>query len=453
MKKVFKFPPGHGKWQSLIASITFLRDPIKAISRNMTRFSGTYSAHLLGIQKVIITENPDFIQYILRDNHSNYQKSELSAKTAARIFGKGLLFANGAPWLKQRRFIQPGFHHGKIQALQQIVAETVREFMTGFPIGENIEIYPLMRRLSFSVLIHSLFDIQLSEQTITELSTGFTDMQDFLLKEVNQPYRKFFYPINKAEKIIFQKSANIRKILQEIIGQRKSDPNTHHDLLDMLMQARDEDTGEEMAEEQMMDEILVMLFAGHETTANTLSWLLYLLATHPEVAGKLVSVVKNIDILESPRNEYINAVISESMRLYPAAWMTERAAVQDDHFDGYSFPAGTIIIPFFYGLHRNKGYWTNASSFDPERFIFPDPAAAKKIKYFFPFGTGPRMCIGNHFAMMEMSFILHSFLNSFEVFPDGKIPGTWPLITLRPKKLFLNVKKRDIRSPASLASV
>jgi cytochrome P450 len=279
------------------------------------------------------------------------------------------------------------------------------------------------------------------------LSQGFTDLQDFLLKEVNQPYRKFFYAINKAEKTVLQKSGNIRKILKEIIEQRKSAGETHHDLLDMLLSARYEGTGEEMAEEQIMDEILVMLFAGHETTANTLSWVLYLIATHPDVAQKLVLVIKRTEIMQSPREEYMNAVISEAMRLYPAAWMTERVALKDDQFNGFSFPEGTIIIPFFYGLHRNKEFWNDASSFDPERFIFPDSSGSKKIKNFFPFGAGPRMCIGNNFAMTEMSFILHTFLNTFEVLPSGSIPGMWPLITLRPKKLLLNIKKKDHLSP------
>jgi cytochrome P450 len=409
----------------------------------MTKFSGTYSAHLLGRKKVIITENPDFIQYVLRDNHSNYQKSELSTKTAARLFGNGLLFANGEPWLRQRRLIQPGFHHNKIQGLHDIMARTVKEFIAGFPTGENIEVYPLMRKLSFSVLVHSLFDIHLSEKTVSELSQGFTDLQDFLMKEVNQPYRKLFYTVNKAEKTILQKSVNIKRILKEIIEQRKSDRDTHHDLLDMLLNARYEGTGDEMAEDQIMDEILVMLFAGHETTANTLSWVLYLIATHPEIAKKLISVIKKTDIFQSPREEYMNAVISEGLRLYPAAWMTERVALNDDQFNGYSFPEGTIIIPFFYGLHRNEVFWNHASSFDPERFIFSDPSRSKKIKNFFPFGAGPRMCIGNNFAMTEMSFILHTFLNSFEVSPTGTLPGMWPLITLRPRKLLLNIKKAD----------
>jgi cytochrome P450 len=442
-KNTYHLPPGNNRWGSLMASITFLKDPIRAISRNMKKYSGTYSTHLFGRGKLILTEDPEFIQYILRENHSNYQKSELSTKTAARLFGNGLLFSNGEPWLKQRRLIQPGFHHRKIQGLYEIVVSTTLDFISTLPAGRKIEVYPFMRKLSFSVLIHSLFNIHLSVPIISELSQSFTDLQDFLLKDVNQPFRKILYPFNKAEKIILQKSQRIKNILKEIIDQRKSSVEPHNDLLDMLLNSKYEDTGETMAEEQIIDEILVLLFAGHETSANTISWLLYLIATHPQVAKKLKNTIEKINIYESPKDEYINAVISEGMRLYPAAWMTERVAISDDRFKEFSFPKGTIIIPFFYGLHRNKVYWKDESAFDPERFIFSDPSGSKKVKNFFPFGAGPRMCIGNNFAMAEMAFMLHGFFKSFEVLPTGEIPGMWALITLRPRKLFLNIKKVD----------
>ena len=440
LKTIYHFPPGRNQWQSLFSSVSFLKDPIRVITRNMKKYSGTYSAVLAGNGKIIITEDPDFIQYVLRENHSNYQKSPLSTKTAARLFGSGLLFSNGEPWLKQRRLIQPGFHHQKIQSLNEIIAKTIKEFISDFPVGERIDIYSLMRTLSFAVLIQSLFDIQLSPELIMELNLGFTDLQDFLMKDINQPFRKLFYPINNAERRILSKSRRIRKILKEIIAERLASTATHHDMLDMLLSSRYEN-GEQMEEEQIIDEILVLLFAGHETTANTLSWLLYLMATHPAEAEKLKNSIKNTNILESPKNEYINAVISESMRLYPAAWMTERVALKDDHFGPISYPRGTIIIPFFYGLHRNKNYWEEESRFNPERFIFSDPAQRRKVKNYFPFGAGPRMCIGNSFAMTEMAFILHAFFSRFEVSPTADIPGMWPLITLRPRKLTLQVKK------------
>ena len=440
-RNTYHFPPGNNRWKSLFASLTFLKNPISVISRNMKKFSGTYSVFLIGRGRIILTEDPDFIQYVLKDNHTNYQKSELSTKTAARLFGNGLLFSYVQFWLKQRRLIQPGFHQSKIQGLYGIIISTARNIISGIPSGENIDIYSQMHKLSFSVLIHSLFDINLSAQTISDLSQGFTDLQDFLLKDVNEPFRKLLYAFSGADRMVLGKSKKIKDILKEIIGRRKVDGGTHNDLLDMLLNTRYEDTGAVMTEEQIIDEILVLLFAGHETTANTLSWLLYLLATNPEVLKKLMSAIENVNIFESPQNEYINAVISEAMRLYPAAWMTERVSIKDDAFDGFRFPKGTIVIPFFYGLHRNKKYWSHASDFDPERFIFSDPVKSKKVKNFFPFGAGPRMCIGNNFAMAEMAFILHEFLSNFEISPTDEIPEMWPLITLRPRKLVLKLKR------------
>ncbi len=439
--KKYKFPAGHNRFQSLLASLTFLKDPIGTITNNMRLYSGTYSGYLLGLGRFIITEDPDFIQHVLRDNHVNYEKSSLSTKTAARLFGRGLLFSKGGSWLKQRRLIQPAFHHGKIQGLSDIVARTAINFVEGMPEGDHLDLYRTMHKLSFSVLVHSLFDIHLSEETIAELSSCFTDLQDFLLKDVNQPLRKLIYPFNRADRIILKKADRIRNILKQIIDERKADHLIHNDLLDMLLSTRYEDTGLGMEEEKIIDEISVLLFAGHETTANTLSWLLHLLANHPEVVTKLRSAIHGTSIYESPANEYINAVISEAMRLFPAAWMTDRVALHEDRFGEYHFPKDTIIIPFFYGLHRSKKFWDEVNEFRPERFIGRDPQKSKKIKNFFPFGAGPRMCIGNHFASMEMAIILHILFRGFEVTPTEEIPEMWPLITLRPRGLFLNLKR------------
>jgi cytochrome P450 len=438
--RTYHYPAGRNQWQTLLNSVSFLKNPIRVISQNMRRFGGTYSAALMSKRRFILTEDPEFIEYVLRDNHTNYQKSELSAKTAARLFGNGLLFSNGEFWLKQRRLIQPAFHLQKIQGLQQIIATTVQDVIAAFPSGKKVDAYALMQKLSFTVLIQSLFDIDLSFETATELNRGFTDLQDFLLKEINQPYRKLFYKINHAERNIIRKAKKIKGILKEIINQRRSSPGIYHDLLDMILHATYEN-GEGMDEEQIIDEILVLLFAGHETTANTISWLLYLLATHPSDAGKLRASISKISIFESPKDNYIQAVVSETMRLYPAAWMTDRVAVNDDSFGSFSYPKGTIIIPFIYGLHRNKTYWKDEGRFDPERFMFSDPAQRKKVKNFFPFGAGPRMCIGNNFAMTEMAFILYELVKNFEFSPTGDIPVMWPLITLRPKNLFVGLRR------------
>jgi len=435
------FPAGHNRLQSLLASLTFLRDPIGNISKNMMIYGGTYSGYLLGSGRFIITEDSDFIQYILRDNHANYEKSALSTKTAAKLFGRGLLFSNGEAWLQQRRLIQPAFHQAKIQGLSEIVAQTANAFVQNMPQGERIDVYQLMHKLSFKVLVHSLFDLNLSEDTIRELSACFTDLQDFLFKEINEPYRKLVYPLNRADQIILRKSSRIREILKKIIDDRRANAAEHPDLLDLLLAVRYEETGLPMEEEKMINEISVLLFAGHETTANTLSWILYLLAEHPPVAAKLKAAIDQTQVLDSPKEEYLQAVISEGMRMYPAAWMTERVALKEDRFKDFQIPQGTIVIPFFYGLHHSRKYWNRENEFLPERFIVSAASQTKKFRNFYPFGAGPRMCIGNNFAILEISIILHILLSHFDVSAAGSAPAMWPLITLRPKNLFLNFKR------------
>ncbi len=404
----------------------------------MEIFSGTYTATLGFNRKLILTQNPGFINYILKENHRNYNKSKLATERAVAFFGKGLLFSNGDYWLRQRRLIQPAFHREKLQGLYTIIINTIDEYLSVFPTGKNIDIYPLANQVSFNILIQSLFDIKLSPTIMEELSQIFTSLQDFLIKDINQPFRRIFYPFTGAENVEVKKAARLREIFTGIINDRKASDKNYTDLLDMLLKSRYEDTGEAMSNEQVIDEVLILIFAGHETTANTISWLLYLLSANNGAAQKLTASFSNSTVEDCLNNDYLKATINEAMRLYPAAYVTERVALEDDAFEDFSFPKNTIIIPFFFGLHRDKNLWDDALKFLPERFI--DDTSLAKSKNYFPFGAGPRMCIGNNFAMAEMSFFIFSFLKKFSIKPSGQIPGMRPLITLRPDKVLLDIE-------------
>ncbi len=319
--------------------------------------------------------------------------------------------------------------------------KSIDVYLLEFPIGKNIDIHPLAQQLSFNILIQSLFDIKLPYQTMEEMRQIFTELQDFLIKDVNQPLHRFFYPITGTENAKFKKAKRLREILLEIILKRKKSKKQYDDLLDMLLNSKYEDTGETMSNEQIVDEVLILIFAGHETTANTLSWLLYLLSTNKETTQKLTDSFHDSTIHECLNNEYLKATINEAMRLYPAAWMTERVAIEDDKFEDYSFPKNTIIIPFFFGLHRDKNLWNKELNFVPERFLINNKVT--KLKNYFPFGAGPRMCIGNNFAIAEMSFFIFSFLKKFKIEATGQIPEMKPLITLRPDNVILNIKRNN----------
>lgn len=337
--------------------------------------------------------------------------------------------------------IQPAFHKEKLQNLQSIMIKSIEEYLTTFPAGGSVDIYPLVRGLSFNVLVKSIFNIPIPAETIAEISQIFSDIQEFLIRDTNKPLGRLLYPITGAKNASYKKAKRLREIIRGIIAERKTGNKENFDLLDMLLNSTYEDTGEKMPEEQVIDEVLILIFAGHETTANTLSWLLYLLAANQEVLEQLTASLAGKNIGESLSNEYLKATIHEGMRLFPAAWMTERVAVEDDQFGDFSFPRKTIIIPFFFGLHRDAAIWEDPLAFKPQRFI-TDPKAARS-RYFFPFGAGPRMCIGNNFAMVEMSFFLHTFLREFQIKPTGHVPEMKALITLKPDKVILIIKKND----------
>ena len=180
----------------------------------------------------------------------------------------------------------------------------------------------------------------------------------------------------------------------------------------------------------------MILLAGHETTANTLSWMISLVSSQPKVQARLKTISETTDIYDSVRNDYINAVINESMRLRPAAFMTDRVAMTDDRYGPWSFPKGTVVLSFFYGLHRHEDHWQHADVFLPDRWL-DDTGKLRKLPAFFPFGAGPRLCIGNNFAMAEMCFFVHAFFGRFSVASAGHMPNMLPLITLRPDKVLI----------------
>jgi cytochrome P450 len=438
-KNKYTFPNGYSLLQVTLKSKEYLNNPIRFISKSIETFSGSYSAALGINRKFILTQDPGFINYILKENHKNYSKSELATERAAKFFGKGLLFSTGDYWLRQRRLIQPGFHKEKLQSLYDIIIKSIDKFLLQFPNGENIDIYPLVHQLSFNILIQSLFDIKLTSTIMEELGQIFTELQNFVIRDINQPFRRFFYPFTGTEKTQLKKAKRLREIFAEIINQRIASNTSYDDLLDMLLKSKYEDTGETMNIEQIIDEVLILIFAGHETTANTLSWMLFLLSTNTDILQKLTKSFEGNTVQTSLTNEYLKATINETMRLYPAAWMTERVALEDDKYEGFSFPKNTIIIPFFYGLHRDKNLWKDEHKFTPERFMLDTNIA--KSKNYFPFGAGPRMCIGNNFAMAEMSFFIFLFLSTYQIKATGQIPNMIPLITLRPDKVLLNIQK------------
>lgn len=438
MKK-YRLPDGYSLLQSYLRTYKQVKDPIGSMEESMRRFNGTYAVNL-GSKRLIATQDPGFMEYVLKTNHKNYYKSTILTEQLGRFLGKGLLTSNGEHWLKQRRLIQPGFHLDKIKALYTIIKKTVDEFLFSFPAGGKVDVYPLMNRLAFEIVINSLFNIKVPPETRNELSRFITDTQDFVIRDIRQPHKSWWFLLSGEVRKHAKSADHARKIIRRIIRTRKTSGEKFDDLLDMLLNARYEDSGTPMEEQQVIDEILILLIAGHETTANALSWTLYLLAHHPTELDLLRESTRNLDIEESVRNEPLNAVIKESMRLYPPAWISDRVALEDDGYLHFTFSRDTILILFYYGLHRDEQYWEDPTAFNPARFLNNDLLKGK-VKAYYPFGAGPRLCIGNHFALAEMALFLQAMVQRFDILPTSFVPHLKPLITLRPDQVILDVRR------------
>lgn len=439
MKK-YQLPEGYSLLQSFMRTYKQVKDPIGSMEESMDKFGGTYAVNL-GMRRMIATQDPGFIDHVLKSNHKNYYKSPILTEQLGMFLGKGLLTSNGEYWLKQRRLIQPGFHSEKIQALYGIIKKTVDQFIDRFPTGDKIDVYPLMNTLAFEIVVNTLFNVKVPPDTRNELSRFITDTQDFVIKDIRQPHKRWWFRVSGEVKKNLKKAEGARQIIRSIIRTRKNSGRKFDDLLDMLLDARYEDTGLPMEERQVIDEILILLIAGHETTANALSWTLYLLANHPDVQHSLRQATRNLAVDESVKHDYLNAVINESMRLYPPAWISDRIALHDDAYRQFSFPKDTIVILFYYGLHRDKKFWEDPAAFMPERFL-KDKGAKDKQKAFYPFGAGPRLCIGNSFAMAEMTLFLQAMIRRFNILPTSIEPHVKPLVTLRPDHVILGIKTR-----------
>jgi len=363
---------------------------------------------------IVLTE-PSYIQEVLQKKHRLTEKSIIQTKMLGRYIGKGLLTSTGNYWLQQRRTIQPGFHKQRLEAISGTIVHEINVFSqkleTIAQSGKPADISKLMTEISFKIIGKSLFG------------------------EVFNKPREWFGITKKYLDLIKQSD----HIIYDVIEKRKNSKQNKDDLLAMLMDVTYSDTGKGMTLTQLRDEALILFVAGFETTANALTWLWYLLDKHPAVVEKLQQEANLVLTNGSPtfedlrKLEYTKQVIQETMRIYPPAWSTDRVALEDFEIDGYSIKKGHVIIPFIYGVHHNPKYWNDPEVFDPDRFSKANESKRHSFAYF-PFGGGPRLCIGSQFAMMEMQFLVAMLATKFRfTLAQNHQPELQPKVTLRPK--------------------
>ncbi|MCI9846792.1 cytochrome P450 [Flavobacterium pectinovorum] len=412
------------------------KNPIPFHNIYFNDLGDSFSIRIGKSKYIILSRDNDVAEYILQKNQKNYHKSKFQSVYLSKYLGKGLLTVDGEFWLKQRRLIQPAFHKQKMNQLVENMERTVISELNDLVEEKPINLFPVMSELAFNVVAKSLFQLSTSDEKLNRIKFIIEEVQNFLIKEIRLPHKAWWFSISGQVKKHLDLADENNKIIKGIIEERVDSKNEVNDLLNMLLETRYEDSGEGMSVEQLIDEIKILFIAGHETTANALTFTLHLLGNNPDVQQKIFDEIVKIEsetdnvVEQLQKMTYINAVLNESMRLYPPAWITDRENVEDDRLGDFNIKKGTLIGVSFYELHRNPKYWENPNEFIPERFL--GEQKKKSLQYFYPFGAGPRMCIGTGFAIYEMCLTLSYIIKRYIIKSTKTDIQFNPLITLKP---------------------
>lgn len=375
-------------------------------------------------RQVYLVNHPDLVREILVQRRDNYTKDTLSFRMVSVVLGESTFTAMGESWQRKRQLVQPSFHKERIAKLGEIMTDTIAEMLAGWEqnssSGQVINIADAMMKLTLKIVVRALFSTGLSDQEVQTVADIFTPLLEETNHRISYPF-KILHKIPNARNKAYQEYIDqLDEIIFRIIKQRKASPKKYNDLLQMLMDARIEETNMPLSDQELRDEAMTIFIAGHETTANSMSWLWYLLSKNPKILNKVEQEVQ--DVLGDRRPtakdfsslEYCLKVFKETLRLYPPVPILPRHVEKDDILGGFHLKGGSDVFFGAYLLHRRPDFWENPEVFDPSRF---DREAERKRSTFayLPFGGGPRICLGNNFALMEAVFIMAMTVQKFHL--------------------------------------
>lgn len=440
-----------------ISALTFLlqsraiyKNPLPFHRENFKKYGNTFKLSPKPGLMIHFTCDEKVTQYILQKNQKNFNKSSLQTDDLGKYIGHGLLTENGEKWRANRKLIQPAFYKKSVANLMDTMDVVIQEELDRIKPGEVTDVYAIFNDLTFKVVARSLFDlgdIDELDKKIARLQEVTEAAQKMLIKELRIPWLKWYFDrewlsgtssIPHALGLVDE----ARDILRTIITNRRLSGKQTGDLLDMLLHSTYED-GTYMEDDQLVNEILVLFIAGHETTANALSFAVQLLAHNPETittACKEIESPVTGDLMSQLMSmPYLKQVVEETLRLYPPAYVTDRVAIEEDVCEDIDIEKDSVWLVSFYEMHRRADLWENPEDFNPARF---EPEKAKTYRdFYFPFGAGPRMCVGNNFAMMELMLVLRRILERFELKTVHDFIDYHPLITLKPRNALLVFNK------------
>jgi cytochrome P450 len=429
-----KFPPGPSEGIKRWSLGPLNESPLDYFTRIARDYGDVVGIRVVNFRTIFVN-HPDAIEEALVTNARKCVKGRV-LRANRHVFGEGLLTSEGDFWLRQRRLAQPAFHRARIATYAATMVEYTQRLLESWRDGEERDAHQEMMRLTLQIVAKTLFDADV-EREARDVGKSLS-----LLLEFGANFKRTLFiphwvptPTNLRIK---REVAQIEKILYRIIAERRASGHDAGDLLSMLLHAQDED-GSRMTDRQLRDETITLFLAGHETTAGTLSWTWWLLGLNPAVEAKLHAELDTVlagrppSLEDLPKLAYTGNVITESLRLYPAAWGLARVAVEDHELAGYPVKKGMGIAMAQWVVHRDPRWYNAPEEFRPERW---EGDLLKRLPRFayFPFGGGPRQCIGNSFALMEATLLLATIAQKYRLRLVANHPVV-PLasITLRPR--------------------
>lgn len=405
----------------------------------VTRGYGDVVQLRLGPSRMIVVNHPDHVKRVLQEKHACYGRPPFVA-LLRKLVGNGLLFSEGDFWLRQRRIIQPSFHRERIASFASIMGRAVTDRVQRWrKQAKPIELIGETTELIAAINGPALFANDIT-QAAPELGPAIRELLGWLNQRTQHPVSApLFIPTAENKRFIAARRL-FTDTIQRLIAEQRASGQQGLDLLSMLLGARDADTGEGMSDQQLQDEIFTFLIAGLETTSAALQWILIELSRHPEALARVREEQRRVCGDEPPRPEqisqmpYTRMVIDETLRLHPPVFGLTRRVVRDDRIGDYDIPKGVQLLVSPYALHRHPGIWSQPDSFAPEQHFAPEQAEGRSRFAYIPFGAGPRQCIGNAFALMELQVIVPTLAAAFDMsLTQPSDVSSETSMTLRPK--------------------
>ncbi len=419
--------------------LDFQRDPLKFLMDAVNTY-GDVVRFRLGPYPVYLVNGPENIHEVLVAQQKKIMKTDFNRGLLGRFLGNGILTSEGNFHHRQRQLMQPAFHHERIASYAEGMVNSTVQMLDGWQVGKSYDIDDAMMKLTLNIVSDTLFGSEVPNEAIKKVSEAVAALQTITITEFKAGFSLPEWlpaPRNRRRRAAAQV---IHETVMQLIRERRASGSMGNDLLSMLLQAQDEDDGSVMTDEQVLHEAATLFVAGHETTSNALTWTWYLLSQNPAVEAKLYDELARVlegrtpTLKDLPALKYTDMVVKEALRLYPPAWVLfSRTPLEPMQIGGYQINPGEWIFISPYTMHRSAQYFEEPQRFNPERFTEEKEKELPRYAYF-PFGGGPRVCIGNTFALMEARLILATIAQRYRLTLDaGQEIIPEPEITLRPR--------------------